>query len=168
MKEDEPLPSLQRTATHCKTLQLHLYESNVLQCVAVCCSVLQVCQPTTTLHTRKHVHIHAIRLLSHFPWQHAVMNLKWTRELLLLRCLLTGLVLKFWGFSTSRKIIKDNCQIVWKLIERNPLPGGGFLFTMFPHQEPWVRPPPSKNLYQVLQGGSSYSRSRFLMREHSK
>jgi len=37
---------------------------------------------------------------------------------------------------------------------------------MFLHQEPWVRGPPSKNLYQVLRGGSSYS--RFLMREHSK
>jgi len=53
-----------------------------------------------------------------------------------------------------------------KLIERNPPPRGDFLFTMFPHQESWVRGPPSKNLYQVLRGGSSYS--RFLMREHSK
>jgi len=38
------------------------------------------------------------------------------------------------------------------LIERNPPPRGGFLFTMFPHQEPWVRGPPSKDLYQVLRG----------------
>ena len=59
------------------------------------------------------------------------------------------------------------CLIVSdKLIERNPPPRGGFLFTMFPHQEPCVRGPPSKDLYQVLQGGSSYT--RFLMREHSK
>ena len=48
----------------------------------------------------------------------------------------------------------------------NPPPRGGFLISMFPHQELWVRGPPSKNLYQVLRGGSSYS--RFLMREHSK
>ena len=52
------------------------------------------------------------------------------------------------------------------LIERNPPPRGGFLFTMFPHQEPCVRGPPSKDLYQGLRGGSSYT--RFLMREHNK
>jgi len=59
---------------------------------------------------------------------------------------------------------------VWQslvtLIERNPPPRGGFLFTMFPHQRLCVRGPPSKNLYQVLRRGSSYT--RFLMREHSK
>jgi len=33
-------------------------------------------------------------------------------------------------------------------------------------QEPCVRAPPSKDLYQVLRGGSSYT--RFLIREHSK
>ena len=54
-----------------------------------------------------------------------------------------------------------------KLIERTPTPPWGvFLFTMLPHQEPWVRGPRSKNLCQVLREGSSYS--RFLMREHSK
>ena len=37
---------------------------------------------------------------------------------------------------------------------------------MFPHQEPCVRGPPSKDLYQMLRGGSSYT--RLLMREHSK
>jgi len=52
------------------------------------------------------------------------------------------------------------------LIERNPPPRGGFLFTMLPHQEPWLRGPPSKYLVQILRGGSSYS--RFLMREHIK
>jgi len=52
------------------------------------------------------------------------------------------------------------------LIQRNSPPRGGFLFTMFPHEEPCVRGPPSKDLYQVLRGGSSYS--RFVMREHSK
>ena len=43
-------------------------------------------------------------------------------------------------------------------------PRGGFLFTMFPHQEPCVRGPPSKDLYQVLRRGSFYT--RLLMREH--
>jgi len=52
------------------------------------------------------------------------------------------------------------------LIDRNPPPREVFLFTVFPHKEPWDRGPPSKNLYQVLRGGSSYS--RFLMRKHSK
>ena len=52
------------------------------------------------------------------------------------------------------------------LIKRNPPPRGGFLFAMFPHQEPCVRGPPSKDLYQVLGGGSSYT--RFFVREHSK
>jgi len=51
-------------------------------------------------------------------------------------------------------------------IERKRPPRGGFLFTMFTHQEPCVRGPPSKDLYQVLRGGSSYT--RFLMREHSQ
>jgi len=65
------------------------------------------------------------------------------------------------------KILKSCFKVIQRtLIERNPTPRGGFLFTMFPHQEPWVRGTPSKNLYQVLQGGSSYS--RFLMMEHSK
>jgi len=39
------------------------------------------------------------------------------------------------------------------VIERNPPLWGGFLFTMFPHQEPCVRGPPSKDLYQVIEGG---------------
>jgi len=51
------------------------------------------------------------------------------------------------------------------LIDRNPPPREVFLFAMFPHKELCDRGPPSKNLYQVRRGGSSYS--RFLMREHS-
>ena len=55
---------------------------------------------------------------------------------------------------------------LYTLIERHPPPRGGLLFTMFPYQEPCVRGPPSKDLYHVLRGGSSYT--RFWMREHSK
>jgi len=51
-------------------------------------------------------------------------------------------------------------------VQKNPPPRGGFLFTMFPYQEPCARGPPSKDLYQVLRRGSSYT--WFLMREHSK
>jgi len=52
------------------------------------------------------------------------------------------------------------------LIERNPPPRGGFLFSMFPDQEPCARGPPWKNKVQILRGGSSYT--RFLIMEHSK
>ena len=54
----------------------------------------------------------------------------------------------------------------YTLIERNPPSRGGFLFAMFPDHELCVRGPPSKDLYQVLRGGSSYT--RFLMRELGK
>jgi len=43
------------------------------------------------------------------------------------------------------------------LIAGNPPPRGDFLYTMFPNQEPEGRGPPSKNSYQVLRGGSSFS-----------
>jgi len=49
------------------------------------------------------------------------------------------------------------------LIERNPFPREGFLFTMFPDQEPSGRRLPSKHLVQILRGGSSSS--GFLIRE---
>jgi len=49
-----------------------------------------------------------------------------------------------------------------KIRKKTP-PRGGFLFTMFSHREPCAGGPPVKKLYQVLRGGSSYT--RFLMRE---
>jgi len=58
------------------------------------------------------------------------------------------------------------CICACMLIERYPPPRGGFLFTMFSDQEPRGKGRPSKNLYQVLRGWSSYS--RFLIREHIK
>jgi len=51
-----------------------------------------------------------------------------------------------------KSIWKNKSSVNPKLIERNP-PRGGFLFTMFPDQEPCVRGPPSKNLVQILRGG---------------
>jgi len=56
-------------------------------------------------------------------------------------------------------------SIICTLIERNPPPRGGFMFTI-PNQEPWVRGPPWKNLVQIRGGKSAYT--RFFMREHSK
>jgi len=64
----------------------------------------------------------------------------------------------------SHSLSKDSSPL--NLIERTIPPGGGFLFTMFPNQEPGGRGPFSKNLYQVLRGGSSFS--GVLMREHRK
>ena len=69
-------------------------------------------------------------------------------------------------YSSAAYSSARHASFVITLIERNPPPWGGFLFTMFPHQELRVRGPPSKNLVQILRGGSSYT--RFLMREHSK
>ena len=53
-----------------------------------------------------------------------------------------------------------------RLIDRSSPPREGFLFTMFPYQEPRGRGPPSKHLVQIPRGGSSCS--GMLMREHSK
>jgi len=59
---------------------------------------------------------------------------------------------KTWGYPLS--VFNKNSTLT---------PRGGFLFTMFPHQEPCVQGPPSKNMVQILRGGSSYT--RFLIRE---
>ena len=56
----------------------------------------------------------------------------------------------------------ESCHTHWS---KETLPRGGFVCTMFPHQEPCVRGPPSRHLVQILRGGSSYT--RLLMREHS-
>jgi len=48
-------------------------------------------------------------------------------------------------------IVKTLNLKFYTLIERNPSSKGGFLCTVFPHQEPCVRGPPSKNLVQILQ-----------------
>jgi len=46
----------------------------------------------------------------------------------------------------------------WPDIDRRKHPPrGGFLFGRFPNQEPGGRGPPSKNLIQILRGGSSSS-----------
>jgi len=79
-------------------------------------------------------------------------------------CLLVCLSITCLFVCTS--VCQSVCLSVYLDRKNPPPPGGGFLFTMFPHQEPCVRGPPSKDLYQVLRGGSSYT--RFLMREHSK
>jgi len=74
-----------------------------------------------------------------------------------------------WWFIVSY-VSNDNTlsliHHVWHVDRKKPPPPGGFPIYYVPSSRPWVRGPPSKNLYQVLRGGSSYS--RFLMREHSK
>jgi len=49
---------------------------------------------------------------------------------------------------------------------KNPPPPGGVSYLLCSLIKNRVQGPPSKDLYQVLRGGSSYT--RFLMREHSK
>jgi len=48
---------------------------------------------------------------------------------------------------TSKQLFPVGRHIftIRKLIERNPPPRGGFLFAMFPDQEPGGRQPPLKN-----------------------
>ena len=74
-----------------------------------------------------------------------------------------------WWFIVSY-VSNDNTlsliHHVWHVDRKKPPPPGGFPIYYVPSSRPWVRGPPSKNLYQVLRGGSSYS--RFLMREHIK
>jgi len=90
--------------------------------------------------------------------------------------------LRMW--ATYSQVHQDNFNYVTKVSflsllglfqvdPKNPPPRGGFLFTMFPDQEPGGRGPPLKSHPQnssilgvVSQGGSSSS--RFLIREHSK
>ena len=63
-------------------------------------------------------------------------------------------------------VIQNWANLRGTLIERNPPPRGGFSFTVFPHQEPCVIGPPSKDLSNVSSRGSSYT--WLSMREHSK
>jgi len=66
--------------------------------------------------------------------------------------------------SQCQQVSKED-TLVRKLIERNPPPRRGFLFTVLPDQEPGGRGPPSKNLYKMIRVGSSSS--GFLIRGHS-
>jgi len=67
--------------------------------------------------------------------------------------------------SCSQNVAHNSYSYTYSIqVDRKKPPppgGGGFLFTMFPHQEPWVRWSPSKNVYQVLRGGSSYPFHRY-------
>jgi len=58
--------------------------------------------------------------------------------------------------AISIRVLGWRCETFWS--KETPPPRGGFVFTMFPDQEPCVRGPPSKNLVQILRGGSSYAR----------
>jgi len=76
--------------------------------------------------------------------------------------------------SITLGILTNESQSHWRecilfyytLIERTSPPRGGFLSTMFPHQAPGGRGPPSKHLVQILRRGSFSS--GFLIREDGK
>jgi len=91
---------------------------------------------------------------------------QWKRELLPLAHSSRDFGLTDDWLTNHETLLHSSSSVCLTLIQRNPPTRGVSLFTMFPHQEAWERGPPSKNLYQVLRGGSSYS--RFLMREKSK
>jgi len=91
---------------------------------------------------------------------------QWKKEITPFGSLIKGLWANWWLAHWPR----DFAQLIIIPLphsdRKKPPPRGVSLFTMFPHQEAWVRGLPSKNLHQVLRGGSSYS--RFLMRGNSK
>ena len=67
---------------------------------------------------------------------------------------------KDWIYLASLVNISQHWPKDWRMSQglvntdrKKPPPRGGFLSTMFPHQEPCVRGPPSKNLVQILPGG---------------
>jgi len=140
--------------------------SNTLQ-NAVCCSMLQVCCSEGGLEGRPSS---LLIVLSLRTWETRV-----TRVLLSLRDMtLFTLVSHVRRDSTlgerqhsCHSCLADVClcerQVtrvspllslsLRKLIERNPPPRGGFLFAIFPHQEPCVRGPPRRTWYKSFKGG---------------
>ena len=71
--------------------------------------------------------------------------------------------------NTMAQIKSDLATTIAPTWSKEPPPPRGVSYLLchkFPHPEPCLRGPPSKDLYQVLRGGFSYT--RFLMWEHSK
>ena len=112
-------------------------------------------------------------LISHYRVCYRLIDVAFTVELVTHFCFLSFLSVEYltWSHASSKRLSRTiAAHHTVTLIECKTLlstlpPQGGFLFTMFPHQEPWVRGPPSKHLVQIFRGRSSYS--QILMREHS-
>jgi len=62
------------------------------------------------------------------------------------------LALHITGYTCLSIFLLERRDLSPKLIEKDPPPGGGFLFTMFPHQEPWVRGPPRRTCTKCFEG----------------
>jgi len=153
--------------------------SNTLQ-NAVCCSMLQVCCSEGGLEGRPSS---LLIVLSLRTWETRV-----TRVLLSLRDMtLFTLVSHVRRDSTlgretalmsllsrrrvslretSDKSLATLVSVSAKVDRKKPPPLGGFPICYIPSSRTVCKRTPSKNLVQILQGGSSYT--RFLMREHSK
>jgi len=94
--------------------------------------------------------------IGHFPQKSPISSGSFAKSKLQLKA----------SYESWPPCIYPTCHAPRHVDRKKPPSRGGFLFTMFPHQEPCVRGVFSKDVYQVLRGGSSYT--RFLIREHSK
>jgi len=181
-------PSL--TATHCNPQQQHRsslhYTPSQSSCntlssmeTAVCCSVLhgdcwwwRVCWRGWwgLFSDMESVIESEIFLNSLIPSKEPYISSKepyiWSRVWWRMWCRV------WWRVLCVMKSVAESVMRTAELIEGNPPPRGGFLFTMFSDQEPGGRGPPLENHPQnwsslgvVLQGGSSSS--GFLIRKHS-
>jgi len=134
-----PINTLQHIATHCNTLQ-HTATHNATH---------------TATHTAKHSNTQQHTATHSNTLQHTATHCNTNDKCHLCQC---QRALKY-----APRMQETRHDTLWS---KETPPRGVSLFTMFPDQEPEARGPPSKNLYQVLRGGSSSS--RFLIREHSK
>ena len=114
----------------------------------------------TTMHAPTHKHTDARNLASalrHRLDPSRALSVEWTWmqktcESQWVRCL------TYTAEEETEQLFSSTCIDDPNLSKEPPPPRGVFLFTMFPDQEPCVRGPPSKNLVQILRGGSSYTR----------
>jgi len=167
----------------CSVLCAQHYVNFDLQCVAVCCSVLQcvAVQQILSSCTQRPVVCTTLCQLWLFLWMSSKRTIgsgSFKKE---------PMMCKFSERNTSPRVLIRINTLQHTATHCNTLqhtathcdthththqhthdtsPRGGFVFTMFPDQEPCVRGPPSKDLYQVFRGGSSST--RLLIREHSK
>jgi len=159
--------TLQHSATHWNTLQHTATHCNKLQHTAPHCTTLSNLLSLSPLLILLRLSICVtwpIYMCDPFicvPWLFITCNVTHHEvQLDSSTCVIWRIYIKIYINVVTHSYAQDDCD--WK----NPPPPGGVSFTIFPHQEPWVRGPPSNHLVRILRGGSSYA--RFLMREHSK
>jgi len=148
--------TLQHTATHCNTLQHTATHCNTLQHTATHCNTcicdtcpIYWCQLNHMCHVPKCVpwlihicHDSFTNAMTHsyMPWHIRTCHASFI-------CVTSIICVMFHYVCHDSLVCIHGTWLMstYILIERTPPPRGGFLFTMLPHQEPWVRGPPSKN-----------------------